>query len=166
MECLPFRQYLIKMDHSGRVTRQNRRYIRKFVSLTPSAIAPLPSATITEEPPPHQLPILPPQPNPLQEGQDIEAPLNPEPIIPQPPPEVVPAVPLPPARQSRMLKRLQTFNNPGLREWQFYNLSFRGQWGVSVLCKPQRLCVRCCVSVRQKGTNQCPLSGRWRYCIY
>ena len=108
VESLGHRQYHIKLDGSGRITLQNRRYLRRSIptkqlQLTPSA--PLPQHS-------HQAPNL-AQPQLLPPQLQPTAANIPE-ATPTPSPTAQPQTPLP--KVPRALKNLQSFNNPGQRD--------------------------------------------------
>ena len=71
IEKLDHRQYLIRMDGSGRVTRQNRRFIREYTALTPSQI--LPSPYLPSAPPHDNVTEANPQEANLPEDSDTDS---------------------------------------------------------------------------------------------
>ena len=48
MEALPFDQYTVKMDGSGRLTTRNRKFLRAY---TPASVTTLPPLMVTDETP-------------------------------------------------------------------------------------------------------------------
>ncbi len=50
VESLPYDQYLVRMDGSGRITRRNRRHLRQVAAYEPSAPNPLPPCGMTPLP--------------------------------------------------------------------------------------------------------------------
>ena len=136
VEVLPHDKYIVKVDGSGRLTTRNRRFIRKFISASPSinlaAPATLP-APVTSQPDdintadvrestPHldaQIPICPTSPE-----ISLDNPSHPVPSGPTSPdiPAQAPSGPIPldkPQMEERVplaLKRLQSHNKPGLKE--------------------------------------------------
>ena len=51
VECLPYNQYRIKVDGSGRVTTRNRRFIKETAPLWPTATTPSPSPNMPQSSP-------------------------------------------------------------------------------------------------------------------
>ena len=112
VEALPHRQYRIKMDGSGRVTLQNRRFIRVATFITPFIIPSPTSIQQTDHLPPPSAPVQPPTDN-------ITQPLITLPLAPVPETDSLPltsteSTPVLPTS----LRRLLTFNKPGLGEQQ------------------------------------------------
>lgn len=111
VECLPYRQYNIRMDGSGRITLRNRRFLRPdYVSRTtaimPSAIVPKTNNGLTH--------------TPVVENH-VAAPSTTMAIPTAAPaapatPHTITTAPRPPSKIPRMLRNLQTYNKPGRLE--------------------------------------------------
>jgi len=134
VEVLTNRQYRIRLAGSGRLTLQNRRFLRLITNITPPQnILPSPSnSTPVAEPTPQEVVVPdithsaePPVPelHPLPESILTEPvspepvstePVSPEPVSPEP---VLPERAVPrPSRIPRSLKNLVSFNKPGIKE--------------------------------------------------
>ena len=104
VEILPFRQYKIRLDGSGRIVLRNRRHLKPCHIINPSII---PSAD-----------TLNPQPNitPPEQPATADVNHNPEPIHAEPIPN--PVNPNPPVitKTPRALKNIANYNRPGLSE--------------------------------------------------
>ena len=104
VECLPNRQYRIRMDGSGRITLRNRKYLKEIIN-TPTVI---PSPMIPQQPAvvdsPHQPEVL----EPDNSNDDIPVPDN-RPTDHIPDPDV-------PLKKPRHLIEIQDFNRRGLEE--------------------------------------------------
>ena len=111
VELAQHRQYLIKMDGSGRLSHRNRRHLKKCIERIPQPpqppqpastenITPLPQPLVTENitPPPPP----PPPPAPLLDAQNVEI------------PQTIPVKNM--NKIPRALKNLQSFNKPGLKD--------------------------------------------------
>ena len=105
VEALANRQYRIRMNHSGRVTLQNRKFLKHCLPITPPAPTPLPTPYIPDD-----------YPTPTESSkvtqpiiQESSTPLIEDVAIQKPP---VPKVPIP-----RALKRLAPFNKAGVKGW-------------------------------------------------
>jgi hypothetical protein len=133
VEVRQFDQYVVRVDGSGRVTLRNRKFLRKYVPVCPSALpnnhlqnfTPIlsykgnksnnqPTAITLHQPNTPALPKTSPHPDGTSQQPPVwnDAPI-PE-MANEPQPEIVsepqqPAVP-------RMLSRLETYNNPGLKD--------------------------------------------------
>ena len=105
VEVLPHNQYMIKIDGSGRVTRRNRKFLRRFKPASVELPVPcrdrwVPECGVTESPQHTEIPRLAPG-APVTGSND-----NLPPITTPPPPPRVP----------RALQRLMPYNKPGLKE--------------------------------------------------
>lgn len=125
VEVRQFDQYVVRVDGSGRVTLRNRKFLRKYVPVYPSV---LPSDDLKNlTPPPSYKPnyksdvdqptastLLPPSDT---HSDAPKLPTQPDATTHQPP--STHNDPHPESQQStmpRMLRMLQTHNNPGLNE--------------------------------------------------
>ena len=116
VDVLPNRQYQVRIDGSGRITKRNRRFLKPYVHQKSETNFPIPSSLppmqMVDNPMPHpqSMPIaVPPPPPPTQ--PDVPS------VTPPPPPIDVQPAPTPTTRPSRIpraLKNLQSFNKPGL----------------------------------------------------
>ena len=99
VECLPGRQYTIRIDGSGRITLRNRRFLRKInfpipSYPIPSAWVPTPHVPTPHDTQPDQQPIT----LPVTNNRDIDTNITIGNKLP------------------RALARLATYNNPGARD--------------------------------------------------
>ena len=103
VEALPFDQYLIKVDGSGRVTRRNRRFLKRFEPATTEIAPPIPTEAMepvfldVHQPGAPSLPVEVPQP------VDRAAEVQQSPKVTEKKPPL-------------MLRRLASHNKPGLKE--------------------------------------------------
>ena len=103
VEALPFDQYLIKVDGSGRVTRRNRRFLKRFEPATTEIAPPIPTEAMepvfldVHQPGAPTLPVEVPQP------VDRAAEVQQSPKVTEKKPPL-------------MLRRLASHNKPGLKE--------------------------------------------------
>ena len=141
VEVLPNRQYHIRMFPSGRVTLQNRRFIRVNTCAQPQSICnmPLPSfsatpstPSVTQQPPPPQTDTLRGTPTPATQRSVNATPLESDghispshdtpthgeaaPNSPMNNTTHLTTQPTPAPKVPRCLKNLMTYNNPGLKE--------------------------------------------------
>ena len=131
VETLPHRQYRIRMCPSGRITLQNRRFIREFTAIKPPTAQILPSGLLTTSqsahqhevqapPPPTRIPS-PPQGINVDAHRDdnlvIQNNVEQEDAVIIDECEIEPeAPPMLPGRLPRALRNIQDFNEPGLKE--------------------------------------------------
>jgi len=118
VEVLKFDQYIVKVNGSGRLTRRNRRFLRKFEQspyisrqftdlVTPENHSNPAMGTAREAQPRRE-----PNPvSPMRENQDEREPIQWEPIQAD--------TPCRPARTGAALKRLEDFNAKGTVEKKF-----------------------------------------------
>lgn len=129
VEVLPYRQYRIRMHPTGRVTLQNRRYIRPSAtksppSIVPSGVLPTNSGIPSNIPPAvmqnsNTTPAVPHTPPARGVPATQHQPQTNIPIIPTNIQPVSTSSSSSPARPSKIplaLRKLQTFNKPGLKE--------------------------------------------------
>lgn len=140
IEVRQFDQYVVRVDGSGRVTLRNRKFLRKFIPVIPKApllMAPGPINSQKPNPPcveNQRLPperrdtldtVDPPSADPAPPSIDVTPPAHQVTPHQPTPPQQAPAtthpsmesVALPHAdRVPRALRRLQTFNKPGLKD--------------------------------------------------
>ena len=104
VETLPYHQYTVKVDGSGRLTKRNRRFLRRFIPASTTITWPTNTANITD--PVDTTSIADPASTSEQppDGTDNA---NNSPNVPSRSPE---------RRIPLMLRRLQPYNNPGLKE--------------------------------------------------
>jgi hypothetical protein len=97
VEVLPYRQYRIRMFHSGRVILRNRRFLREYTTIHPEDIHPLSIEPQASAPAPSTpaLESAPPTPAPPTHAPPTPAPPTPAPPTPAPP-TLVPSTPASP----------------------------------------------------------------------
>merc|ERR1711867_181503 len=100
MECNEFDQYVVKMDGTGRLTRRNRKFLRRLTPITrkplpkeETSLQPTPPPTLAQVPAGPLVPHVVPH-NTLQREDGVETPHEPQPhytlqredevVIPQP----------------------------------------------------------------------------------
>ena len=129
VEALPHQQYRIRMYPTGRVSLQNRRYIRPTVKQPPPNIVPsrelpkvLGDSNVNLPVTPQHSDTIPPTPNEIVPTQ------RPSPTPPSPTPNLSPpsnsqpistpssSLPARPSKIPLALRKLQTYNKPGLTE--------------------------------------------------
>ena len=138
IEVRQFDQYAIKVDGSGWVTLQNRKFLSKYLPvitpakprsilndlrppIPPQIIENLPSQhppSLTDTPP-FLVATMPPSPNETHPVPDDSPPLLAQPLSPISPPTdhtPVGSAPSQPTIGLRMLTRLLPYNNTGLKE--------------------------------------------------
>ena len=103
VEALANRQYRIRMNHSGRVTLQNRKFLKHCLPITPPAPPPTPYVPDDCLAPTKSSKVSQPA------TQENNTPLIEDVALPEP---QVPRVPIP-----RALKRLAPFNKAGVKGW-------------------------------------------------
>ena len=121
VEALPFRQYRIRMFHSGRVLLRNRKYIRKCTAIFPQRITVdtpivpfIPENPIQQQAEESQ--VEPESADAPVESECTEAPVEPESVDTTVAERNPVEAPIVTSKLPRALRNLLPHNNPGLQE--------------------------------------------------